>query len=362
MHPSRTCQKMISGDKSLTECQERQEFLGRDSLWICTGSGPQMGFGHLRRTIILAQSLSDCCDPLFLIAPLDFSSRRQLTALGFRYCTYDVDRIWSDLKRPAAILIDTRNPNGLDRFIKSAKDHKIPVTSIHDLGLNPLSSDVLIDGSIAPELKIPKDSVFYRGLSYMVLGPEFEFLRQKQKTIRENIESVFINFGGGDSKKYYRRALEGLKCWGRALKVAGAPGYVSWGQEDIEKMDWRPIDFHWEQGSIAPVLFHSDLAITAGGLSAYESLCCGTPLMALSYDAYQQSAIEKLADADACIDLGPGEILDPALLPEKIAILESSLEKRISLSQRGRRLVDGLGLQRVSGIIRNLISNCSREL
>jgi spore coat polysaccharide biosynthesis predicted glycosyltransferase SpsG len=349
---------MISSDKSLTDCQRKPSFSEKASLWICTGSGPQMGFGHLRRSIILAQFLIDCCDPLFLIDPLDASSRDLLEQQGFSYCMQPLDQIWSILKKPNAILIDTRNPNGLEHLIKGAKDRGTPVTSIHDLGLNPIASDVVIDGSIAPELKVPDGSVFYSGLSYMVLDPEFCGLHHKQKPIREIIENIFINLGGGDSRKYYLKVLEGLKRWGRQLTVVGAPGYVPWGQESIEKMDLRRVDFRWEKGSIAPALFQADLAITAGGLSGYEALCVGTPLLALSYDEHQQKTIQGISNENACINLGPGDALDPELLSEKLAVLERDIEKRKQLSRRGRHMVDGLGFQRVSKIIRDRMPNC----
>ena len=75
--------------------------------------------------------------------------------------------------------------------------------------------------------------------------------------------------------------------------------------------------------------FQADLAITAGGLAAYEALCAGTPLMALSYDGFQQSAIRSLlTKSGACIDLGPGDNFDPARLPEKLTAMEGNLIER----------------------------------
>jgi spore coat polysaccharide biosynthesis predicted glycosyltransferase SpsG len=347
---------MITSAKSLTDIQGIPEPSEKATLWVCTGAGPKMGFGHLRRSMALAHSLLDCCNPLFLIDSQDQCSREQLQALGFSYYIQDLKRIWSVLPKPAAILIDTRNPYRMDQLITDANSRKIPVASIHDLGLNPLPSDVVIDGSILPRFdKSIKNAIQYGGTPYMVLNPEFRALHEQEKPIRENIETVFINLGGGDSKEYFLKVLEGLKLWGRSMKVTGAPGFASWGQESIACMDWHPLDFSWEKGSISPILSLADLAITAGGLAAYEALCSGTPLMALSYDEYQQSAIRALSESGACIDLGPGDNLNPSHLPEKLAALECSLMERNQLSWRGREIVDGLGAQRVSQVIRDLI-------
>jgi spore coat polysaccharide biosynthesis predicted glycosyltransferase SpsG len=351
---------MISSAKSLTDAQGILEPSGKAFLWVCTGADPQMGFGHLRRTVVLAQSLLDCCDPIFLIDSQDQWSCERLDSLGFSYDILNPEQVWSVLLKPAAILIDTRNPASLDRLIADANDRKIPVASIHDLGLNPLPSDVLIDGSISPRFeKSNRNAIHYGGTPYMVLDPEFRALHKQKKQIRENIETIFINLGGGDSKRYFLKVLEGLRLWGRSVKIAGAPGFASWGQEDIARMEWQPLDFSWEKGSISSVLFQADMAITAGGLAAYEALCAGTPLMALSYDGFQQSAIRALTKSGACTDLGPGDNFDPARLPEKLTAMECNLIERNQHSCRGRQIIDGLGAQRVSQVIRDLIHPCS---
>jgi UDP-2,4-diacetamido-2,4,6-trideoxy-beta-L-altropyranose hydrolase len=347
---------MITSAKSLTDLQRIPEPSEKAFLWVCTGAGPQMGFGHLRRAMVLAQSLLDCCNPLFFIDSQDQWSRERLAGFGFSNCILNHERAWSVLPKPAAILIDTRNPDRLDQLITDANDRKVPVVSIHDLGLNPLPSDVLIDGSISPRFeKSNRNAIHYGGTPYMILDPEFRALHKQKKQIQENIGTVFINLGGGDSKRYFLKVLEGLKLWGHSVRVAGAPGFASWGQEDIARMEWQPIDFSWEKGSIGLALFQADLAITAGGLAAYEALCAGTPLMALSYDDFQQSAIRALSKSGACIDLGPGDNFDPARLPEKLTAIERNLIERNQHSCRGRQIIDGLGAQRVSQVIRDLI-------
>jgi UDP-2,4-diacetamido-2,4,6-trideoxy-beta-L-altropyranose hydrolase len=323
-----------------------------------TGAGPQTGFGHLRRSMIIAQKLIDCCKPLFLIDLQDCWSRERLYQTGFEFFNGDMECIWSLMPEPAAVLIDTRIWDGLEKLIKGAKNRNIPVVSIHDLGLNPVPSDIQIDGSILPVFENSRgNAVHYSGTSYMVLDPAYHVLHEQKKLIRNKIKSVFINLGGGDSGRYFLRLLEGLKLWAHKVEVVGTPGFTRWGQEKLEHMDWQPVVFRWESGSVNNFLFQSDLAITAGGLSAYEALCTGTPLMALSYDGFQQSTISALEEAGACVCLGPGDDLDPARLPAALSALELNVMERQRLSWRGRKIVDGLGAERVSQIIQNLILN-----
>ncbi|MCK7492400.1 MAG: hypothetical protein MZW92_12935 [Comamonadaceae bacterium] len=49
------------------------------------------------------------------------------------------------------LLIDTRDSSGLSLLISEARKRFIPIVSIHDLGLNPVASDIGIDASVKPE-------------------------------------------------------------------------------------------------------------------------------------------------------------------------------------------------------------------
>lgn len=325
------------------------------TLWIRTAAGPKTGFGHVRRTCVLARVLRNRCTPLFLLNPDDSSSRKLIEDEHFA-CSPFTDQLWTGAT-PAAILIDTRDTSGLQRFIARAKDLAVPVISIHDLGLELLPSDIIIDGSVAPPPRdrFPHGTRYYSGPDYMVLDPLYGRLHQRPREIRNNIQSVFINFGGGDSAKYYETVLLGLKLWNKSIDVTGTPGFVQWGQESLKARDWRPMNFHWESENPHDHLFEADIAITAGGISGYEALCAGTPLLALSYDSLQQITIEKLSAVGACIDLGFGDTLNPECLASVLSDLDHDQSRRRNLSTCGRLLVDGRGAERVARIIRRTL-------
>ncbi len=348
---------MILSAKTLTVTPKVLHCAESPVVWIRTVAGAQIGFGHLRRTIILAEALQDCCTPLFLLDPVDYSSKEHLAAQGYEFFDQGLDRIWSVLPDPIAILIDTRLTEGLDGLFKGAQKRGIPVISIHDLGLNLLPSDIIIDGSIVP---VDRDSgrqntAYCCGTDYMILDPAYNLLRPRRMQVRDKIRSILINLGGGDSHRYFPLVLEGIQLWGHEVEVVGVPGFVRWGQESLAQRDWHPLHFHWESLSVAQLLCRADLAVTAGGIAAYEALCAGTPLFALSYDSLQQTAIAAIEAVGACIALGPGDNLDPVQLARALAVIDSGCEARRLLSLRGQRIVDGLGTERVSQVIRQLI-------
>jgi UDP-2,4-diacetamido-2,4,6-trideoxy-beta-L-altropyranose hydrolase len=308
--------------------------------------------------MILAQSLIDCSTPLFLLNSHDCWCRDQLADRGYEFYCEELDKAWFLLPEPSVVLIDTRLCDGLDLLIATARNRGIPIISIHDLGLNPLPSDIVIDGSlVADSFKhdFSPDAEIFRGADYTILDPVFQQLHQKRRRIRKKIRSVVINLGGGDSRKFFFSILEGLKLWAQDVEAIGFKGFVPWGQECLERMDWHPLHFRWENASPGQFLFNADLAITAGGLSGYEALCAGTPLLALSYDSLQQTTIDAMAAAGACISLGPGDVLDPIQLAESLSSIDGDNDLRARLSFNGKKIIDGLGIERVSSIVRNMV-------
>ena len=331
-------------------------------LWIHTGAGPQMGFGHLKRCMILAGELRDCARAFFVLRPEDQWSGEQLKARGFDYQNSDFPRLWREPAiRPAAILIDTRLSGGLDAFVRTAREKSIPVISIHDLGLNPLCSDIAVDGS--PRYGLPAHRVF-AGAAYMILDPAFFESRRRPPPVGKGIRSIFVSLGGGDSRKYFSRVLEGTRLWAakaeREVEVVGMRGFVEWGQEDFNEETLHPLRFRWESGSAAGLLRGSDLAVTAGGISAYEALCSGVPLLALSWDSLQQTTIDRIEESGACVSLGAGEDLTPEFLAGALGKIDADAAAREKMARQGMKIVDGRGAKRVAEIIREAITGDTR--
>jgi spore coat polysaccharide biosynthesis predicted glycosyltransferase SpsG len=330
---------------------------------VRTAAGPGIGFGHLRRTLILARKLRRSARPCFLLDLEDGWSQDQVQSAGFEYRCFNSRRPWSGLESADALLVDTRQRAGLNRLVSEARARGIPVASIHDLGLVPLASDVVIDGSMPPTaVRFPRiDTTFYTGTDYLVLGDACSRFHRKCKTVRTRISRVVINLGGGDGSRFFRRVLFGLRAVRLPLEVIGLPGFCSWGQEKVAKALWKPLRFRWlhPKEDVAELMFDADLVISAGGLSAFETLCIGTPLCALSFDRYQAAAINAIAHAGACLNLGPGARLRCDMVRRRFVELNENPELRRRLSRCGRRLVDGGGRLRVGRILLSLIESKS---
>ncbi len=327
-----------------------------DVLWIHTAASPSMGFGHLRRSLVLARLIrAGGMRVVFVFGANDIWSGTQVDDGGYQRVRMSPGACWPAEDDPAALLIDIRGSDAARALCLEARRRGIPVLSIHDLGLEQLPSDVVIDGSVAPGTHgFGEHPAAYAGPSYLVLDPEFGSLRARPREIRRSIGSVVVALGGGDSSRYFSKILEGLRLWNRPVEVTGFSGFSRWGQEQIDSAGWAPMKFRWAAAgeSVAEAMFGADLVFTAGGLTIYESLSAGAPTLGLACDEYQHVTVSTLARLGACLDLGMGAQLTAAALPDVLERLARDGGRRMKLSERGRELVDGAGAARVGELVR----------
>jgi spore coat polysaccharide biosynthesis predicted glycosyltransferase SpsG len=332
---------------------------GCADLWVHTGSSPSKGFGHLRRSMILARLLAE--DPsvriTFVLTEHDQWSGGQIESAGFDVLRIGPRAVWPSGSSPAGLLVDVRGEEVSLPLVLEAGRKGIPVLSIHDLGLELLPSDILVDGSIAPRAFGEASSVVsYLGPDYLVLDPQFAGVHERTRQFQDPIYRVLIAPGGGDARAYLPKILEGLRCSGIPLDVTALRGFSMRGQEDVESASQAPVRFRWAdpEESVPELCSQADLVVAAGGLSVYEALCAGTPAIAFAVDRFQHVTVASLAGLGACLDLGTGSELDPCDVAGGIRSLEGGAE-RARLSARGRELVDGRGACRVAELLRGMV-------
>jgi len=230
IRPGRTCSE--SKRKSIPKDVPKHG----PRLWIRTASGPSIGFGHLRRSLILARKIRARMKPLFLLDKSDCGSREQVRAAGFEFTRFDPALLIRASSFPVGLLIDTREKRGLQSLIRDLQCQSIPVISIHDLGLAPLPSDVVIDGSLQPGSPIsgPNGARHYMGPDYLVIEPDSS-IRERAGPMPAAASKIVVGLGGGDTRFSFRRVLEALRRTRKELSILGIPGYSRWGQEELSR-------------------------------------------------------------------------------------------------------------------------------
>jgi len=108
------------------------------------------------------------------------------------------------------------------------------------------------------------------------------------------------------------------------------------------------VTVHTDVTDMAELLADTDLAIGAGGSSAWERCCMGVPTLMVVLAENQRRVAEALDVGGAAISLGSLSELAPQSLMQIIHETLGDTEKRESLSKNSARLCDGLGAGRVS--------------
>ena len=91
----------------------------------------------------------------------------------------------------------------------------------------------------------------------------------------------------------------------------------------------------------------ADLAISGGGSTVMEMLFMGLPALVIILAENQRAVAEALADAGAAVNLGWYHDLSTTKIARKMTELMKATDVRSEMSQRGRNLVDGKGVERV---------------
>lgn len=104
---------------------------------------------------------------------------------------------------------------------------------------------------------------------------------------------------------------------------------------------------HENVSRMSEIMLKSDMAISAGGSTLYELCACGTPTLAIVIADNQREMVDMMSSEGYIISLGwHGELADMELL-QKIKLLCADYEKRVSLSKKMQKLVDGEGVRRI---------------
>ena len=102
---------------------------------------------------------------------------------------------------------------------------------------------------------------------------------------------------------------------------------------------------------MAELMLRSDLAITSGGLTKYETAVTGTPSIIISHFDREAAAAKEFEKGGTTLHLGLVSEVDEEDIVRAIERLLEDYALRVDMSQKGRNLVDGKGVERITAEI-----------
>ncbi len=191
------------------------------------------------------------------------------------------------------------------------------------------------------------------GPSYSIFGQGFREAAQVNRNIAAEGRRVLVSVGGSDSLHLTVKIVKAICAIPRddlALRIILGP--ASSGELKSEIVDTlrqfrgdTTLSDH--EANMAEVMLWADLAITGDGLTKYETAVTGTPSIMLSRFDSPKALNQQFEKAGTTRHLGDGGRIIVDDLAREIQDVLSNASLRASMSEKGKALVDGQGLERI---------------
>jgi UDP-2,4-diacetamido-2,4,6-trideoxy-beta-L-altropyranose hydrolase len=322
------------------------------------------GTGHIMRCLALAQAWQARGGCATFISNCEVAAlRARIEACGAAFMPLQQnDSVEMDIQitrkqlaeREAALLV-------LDGYHFDAEQQQAlripghPLLVIDDFAHLPAyHTDVLLNQNLASNqlcYSCDPDTRLLLGPTFALLRPEFADWRRGCRDIESNGGKILVTLGGSDPDNCTLRiiaALDRLDSANYEAKVV--VGSANRHGARLEKMVGAAqgqIELLHGVTDMAPLMAWANVAVAAGGTTCWELACMGLPALVVILADNQRRIAEQLHGAGIVENLGWHESVSTDHLTSALQDLLAASLRRKSMSEKGRRLVDGRGAQRV---------------
>jgi UDP-2,4-diacetamido-2,4,6-trideoxy-beta-L-altropyranose hydrolase len=340
----------------------------------CDGAKlPEVGTGHVVRMVSLAKKLVQlnlCSNEeiLFVIrgageyaVGLEILSSTSFLIEKKR----DSDLIWNSLAEArvladleADILILDRLSTKL-RWMQVVKSKNTKVIVFDDNGPGAELAAVTINGILHGK-KCWLNC--FQGYKYLYLGVPSGI---RVPPIANSVSKIVATFGGHDERDLLGFFLNSISDIVNKSKISveiliregSENAQIRWQSkiDELLRSGWREIKLTNSAPNFYEKLSAADLVICAGGITVFEAVSLGRPVIGIPQYHHQMETLKKLANIGA-IAIGAASMnLDSRYLSDVINDVSCSELMRKKMTSIGAKLIDGKGADRVVSILENVI-------
>lgn len=277
---------------------------------IITDGNNELGMGHVYQSITLAKMIMSevkDADVIFLT-----KSSRAVTELigknGFEAKAFPTDDVifdWLNETRPDRIIFDKLDvAPELAQRIKLELQIKLIIftnlTSANDYADVTIMAGMGSNFQNIHRFNKLKDRVEFWGPKYWLIREEF--FKFPQKKTPNNIRNIILLFGGADKANLSTNVLKELVSINIPLNILVVLGSAFEHRNEIDvvlsnsKNESTTIQVLSNINNVEEFMFSSDLAFVSPGLSFFESLIVGTPVVCFHQNEFQQQAWKGFID------------------------------------------------------------------
>jgi len=199
-----------------------------------------------------------------------------------------------------------------------------------------------------------KSTQLLLGSRFAMLRREFAAWRGWKREITETAHQVLVTMGGSDPENVTQRMIEAILSLPhlRATVVVGGSnphlrelrGTVGSRNSNIQILE--------NVANMPELMARADVAVSAAGSTSWEMAFLGLPALLLVLADNQSGVAEELSRRGVVVNLGCSSNISASVVASQLSRLASSAAVRKEMSERGSRLVDGRGAERVVAKLR----------
>lgn len=219
----------------------------------------------------------------------------------------------------------------------------------HD-DINYKNNYYIINGIFSLKKKLKNKSNIFQGIKYVLLDKKYSIIKKKIS----NKFNLLITSGGSDNKNIIYKIYKIIKdLRGISIRIVIGPGFRL--SNPVFNLSNRKIIFIKNKTNLYPYFQKTDLSITAGGISMFESLASKNITLVTQLYKNQIYSIKKLNKIKAIHLIGKGNKIFKKkliLIIKKYQIIKNNrkLNKKSDL-----RYVDGKSMYRIEKILFKII-------
>jgi len=326
------------------------------------------GTGHVMRCLALAEAWQRrgaavhyvTCQPAPTLSQRIESAGAQVSALATAYPSSDDAELTLATLAQLARRHETRPWLVVDGYhFDAAYLAQFPATLCHRLIVDDFArlpyydADILLNHGVhAPRLEYQAHPSAWQllGTRYALLRGEFFRWRNFARSHRALARNVLVSLGGADCDNITAKVIEALRrvdLDDMAARVIVGPLHPELDElRRMVAMDER-IHLQTDVTDLAPLTAWADLAIAAGGTTAWELAYMQVPALLLVLAENQWAATRGSEQFGAARSLGWAAHVSYEEIAKQLRALSDDREQRARMGKRGRQMVDGLGVARV---------------
>jgi len=319
--------------------------------------GSSIGAGHVMRCMSLAEQFqangwrvgfAASGESFDSVAALAGSSLEKLKLPDEDNLPLHLQKRWSD---GADILVADHYGLGAE-FERACRPWTHRIVALDDLADRSHDADVLVDASRQPEAYrqlVPAQCAVLAGPRYALVHPKFLKLRQQSLGRRDGraVRRVLLSFGQMDVPNATLCALDALEAEGFEGDIDIAIGSAAPNLQALKRRAVGRVHLHIDTDDMAPLMAAADLAVGAGGGTAWERCCLGLPSILVEIAQNQRETIAFVLASGAGMAAGAADGELTTRVRDRVRELLNNADGRKAIGERGAKLVDGRGAARV---------------